>query len=275
MANKEEKAEGKESSWNDFIYNPRTGEFLGRTASSWALIFLFYLVFYGFLAGMFTLTMWVMLQTLDDYTPRYRDRVSNPGLMIRPKELDIEINRSNPQQYNKYVQELESFLKDYNDALQEQNEQCTEGDYYVQEDVENAKVCQFKRSQLRQCSGLADTDFGYAEGQPCVLLKMNRVIGLMPRGQPYINCTAKRETPLQMQYFPTEGHFDKMYFPYYGKKAHDKYVQPLVAVKLQLNEQDYNTTLTIECKVEGSDLRNNDERDKFLGRITFRVKVTK
>ncbi|XP_053362922.1 sodium/potassium-transporting ATPase subunit beta-3b [Clarias gariepinus] len=275
MANKEEKAEGKESSWNDFIYNPRTGEFLGRTASSWALIFLFYLVFYGFLAGMFTLTMWVMLQTLDDYTPRYRDRVSNPGLMIRPKELDIEINRSNPQQYNKYVQELESFLKDYNDALQEQNEQCTEGDYYVQEDVENAKVCQFKRSQLRQCSGLADTDFGYAEGQPCVLLKMNRVIGLMPRGQPYINCTAKRETPLQMQYFPTEGHFDKMYFPYYGKKAHDKYVQPLVAVKLQLNELDYNTTLTIECKVEGSDLRNNDERDKFLGRITFRVKVTK
>lgn len=54
-----------------------------------------------------------------------------------------------------------------------------------------------------------------------------------------------------------------------------KYVQPLVAVKLQLNEHDYNTPLTIECKVEGSNLRNNDERDKFLGRITFRVHVTK
>lgn len=53
------------------------------------------------------------------------------------------------------------------------------------------------------------------------------------------------------------------------------YVQPLVAVKLELNEQDYNTPLTIECKVEGSDLRNDDERDKFLGRIIFRVKVTK
>ncbi|XP_053502710.1 sodium/potassium-transporting ATPase subunit beta-3b [Ictalurus furcatus] len=275
MANKEEKAEGKESSWKDFIYNPRTGEFLGRTASSWALIFLFYLVFYGFLAGMFSLTMWVMLQTLDDYTPKYRDRVANPGLMIRPRYLEVIVNRSDPQQYNKYVQDLENFLLDYNDTLQEQNVQCPEGQYFLQDDPEEKKVCQFKRSQLRQCSGLADTTFGYSEGQPCVLIKMNRIIGLMPRGQPYINCTAKREIPLQMQYFPTEGHIDKMYFPYYGKKAHTKYVQPLVAVKLQLHEQDYNTPLTIECKVEGSDLRNNDERDKFLGRITFRVHVTK
>lgn len=50
-------------------------------------------------------------------------------------------------------------------------------------------------------------------------------------------------------------------------------MQPLVAVKLKLNEQDYNTTQIIECKVEGSNLLNDDERDKFLGRITFRVQV--
>lgn len=54
-----------------------------------------------------------------------------------------------------------------------------------------------------------------------------------------------------------------------------KYVQPVVAVKLLLAEEDYNSELIIECKVEGSDLRNNDDRDKFLGRVTFRVKVFK
>uniref|UniRef100_A0A3B5LJ77 ATPase Na+/K+ transporting subunit beta 3a n=1 Tax=Xiphophorus couchianus TaxID=32473 RepID=A0A3B5LJ77_9TELE len=81
MASTEDKAASKESpsSWKDSIYNPRTGELLGRTAGSWALILLFYLVFYCFLAGMFALTMWVMLLTLDDYVPKYRDRIPSPG----------------------------------------------------------------------------------------------------------------------------------------------------------------------------------------------------
>lgn len=30
----------------------------------------------------------------------------------------------------------------------------------------------------------------------------------------------QRDNPIQMQYFPSEGRIDKMYFPYYGKKAH-------------------------------------------------------
>lgn len=38
MADKKEKPEAKESSWKDFLYNPRTGEFMGRTASSWGKI---------------------------------------------------------------------------------------------------------------------------------------------------------------------------------------------------------------------------------------------
>ncbi|XP_014017442.1 sodium/potassium-transporting ATPase subunit beta-3b [Salmo salar] len=261
------------SSWKDSIYNPRTGEFIGRTAKSWALILLFYLVFYGFLAGMFTLTMWVMLQTLDDNIPTYRDRVASPGLVIRPRSLDIVFNRTDPKQYGQYVQHLENFLQQYNDTVQEKNELCMVGEYYEQDDQEEKKVCQFKRNLLRQCSGLSDTTFGYAEGKPCVLVKMNRIIGLKPRGDPYINCTAKRESPLQMQYFPSEGRFDKMYFPYYGKNLHSTYVQPLVAVKLLLTKEDYNNELTMECKIEGSNLRNSDDRDKFLGRVTFRVKV--
>ncbi|MEQ2244391.1 hypothetical protein ILYODFUR_016676 [Ilyodon furcidens] len=277
MASTEDKAASKEntSSWKDSIYNPRTGELLGRTASSWALILLFYLVFYCFLAGMFALTMWVMLLTLDDYVPRYRDRIPNPGLAIRPNSLDISFNKSDPHKYAQYVKNLESFLQRYNDTEQEGNEDCISGQYTLQEDEEGVskKACHFRRALLSFCSGLSDTNFGYHEGNPCVLLKMNRIIGLKPHGDPYVNCTVKKDNLIQMHYFPKEGRFDKKYFPYYGKKAHENYVQPLVAVKLMLTKEDYNKELTVECKVEGSDLRNNDERDKFLGRVTFRIKV--
>ncbi|XP_071352924.1 sodium/potassium-transporting ATPase subunit beta-3-like [Trachinotus anak] len=275
--NKEERKESKKEnkgSWNDFIYNPTTREFLGRTASSWGFILLFYLIFYGFLAGMFSLTMWVMLQTLDENVPRHQDRVANPGLVIRPHVAEISFNRSDPANYNQYIQQLHDLLQQYNDSIQERNDLCLVGEYTEQDAEQIKKVCQFKRSTLRQCSGLPDTSFGYAEGKPCIIIKMNRVIGLKPRGDPYINCTAKRENLLQMQYFPSEGQLDKMFFPYYGKKAHPDYVQPLVAVKLLLTKDDYNVEQTVECKVKGSDLRNNDDRDKFQGRVTFRVKVS-
>ncbi|XP_072247901.1 sodium/potassium-transporting ATPase subunit beta-3b [Leuresthes tenuis] len=271
---KENKEEEKKGSWKDLIYNPRTGEFLGRTASSWGLVLLFYLIFYGFLAGMFALTMWVMLQTLDENIPKYQDRVASPGLVIRPHAIEISYNRTVPVNYNQYIQQLHDLLQQYNDSIQDSNDLCLVDEYTEQDNEPIKKVCQFKRSALRQCSGLPDTSFGYAEGKPCIIIKMNRVIGLKPKGDPYINCTAKRDTPLQMQYFPSEGRLDKMFFPYYGKKAHPEYVQPLVAVKLLLTKEDYNVEQMVECKVEGSDLRNSDERDKYLGRVTFRVKVS-
>ncbi|XP_048020232.1 sodium/potassium-transporting ATPase subunit beta-3a isoform X2 [Megalobrama amblycephala] len=223
---------------------------------------------------MFVFTMWAMLQMLNDDTPKYQDRVASPGLVIRPNTLNIVFNRSESLEYGQYVQHLESFLQQYNDSEQAKNDLCMAGQYSEQDGEPQKKVCQFRRSLLHHCSGMEDNTFGYAKGQPCVIVKMNRVIGLKPAGDPYINCTTKSEKPLQMQYFPHEGTIDRMYFPYYGKKTHKGYVQPLVAVKLLLKKEDYNSELIVECKVEGSNLKNNDERDKFLGRVTFRVLVT-
>lgn len=54
-----------------------------RFFSSAGLIFLFYLVFYVFLAGLFTLTMYVMLQTLEEHKPTWQDRLTTPGAVAR------------------------------------------------------------------------------------------------------------------------------------------------------------------------------------------------
>lgn len=51
-------------------------------------------------------------------------------------------------------------------------------------------------------------------------------------------------------------------------------MQPVVAVKLLLSKQDYNADLTVECKLEGTNLRNDDDRDRAMGRVSFRVRVS-
>lgn len=83
---------------------------------------------------------------------------------------------------------------DYNQSVQEhRGTVCPSGVYNRQDDfgeVRNypKKACQFVRDNLGDCSGIGvDPMFGYANGTPCVLIKMNRVRHLGEGGDlPYI-----------------------------------------------------------------------------------------
>lgn len=58
---------------------------------SWSLILFFYLLFHGFLAALFSLTMGAMLQTLNNEVPSYCDHIPSPGLVVFPKpEIVLE-----------------------------------------------------------------------------------------------------------------------------------------------------------------------------------------
>ncbi|ETE67612.1 Sodium/potassium-transporting ATPase subunit beta-3 [Ophiophagus hannah] len=222
--------------------------------------------------------MWVMLQTLSSDVPKYRDRISYPGLMISPKpetalEFSIRKNNSGSYNFNRYVEALHKFLGAYNESKQTRNIRCSPGKLFDQNSV-NKSACQFNRDSLGPCSGLQDENFGYDKGTPCVIIKMNRIIGLKPVGKPYINCNSKEEGKATISYFPANGTIDLMYFPYYGKRLHPDYLQPLVAIQLGFNTTSAKEDVTIECKILGTDLKNDDERDKFLGRVSFKFQIS-
>uniref|UniRef100_A0A663M7P9 Sodium/potassium-transporting ATPase subunit beta n=1 Tax=Athene cunicularia TaxID=194338 RepID=A0A663M7P9_ATHCN len=247
-----------------FLWNPEERTCLGRTAKSWGLIFLFYFIFYTCLAGMFAFCLYVMLLTLSPYTPRYRDRVSPPGVMIRPylNGFTIAFNVSQPGTWQPYVDSMHHFLAAYDDKVQEEkNIECISGRYFIQggNESEEKKACQFKRSLLQNCSGIEDPTFGYSKGQPCILLKMNR--------------KGNESNLRSVDFYPGNGTFDLMYYPYYGKLTHVNYTSPLVA--MHFTDVKKNYMVPIQCSLNGKGIINNVNSDRFLGRIIFTLSIGK
>uniref|UniRef100_A0A8C4Z054 Sodium/potassium-transporting ATPase subunit beta n=1 Tax=Gadus morhua TaxID=8049 RepID=A0A8C4Z054_GADMO len=259
--------------WKTFVWNSEKREFLGRTGSSWFKILLFYLIFYGCLAGIFIGTIQALLLTLSSYTPTYQDRVAPPGTQYllsntyHPDRLTLII----PTTYEKYTKSMTSFLEKYDKDVQldaGKFEDCP-----GKTDKTMRRACRFSRSLLGVCSGDADPTFGFKEGKPCLIVKLNRIFHVASdvdgRWQPW--CSAKGEEGLvgDIKYYGFDGGFPLQYYPYYGKLVHPQYLQPLVAI--HFTNLTMKTDVRIECRVYGDNI-DTSEKDRYQGR--FDVKIT-
>jgi len=115
----------EELSFLQFLYNDSTGEVLGRSASSWIKIIVFYIIYYACLAGFFTLMLLVFFQTLDDRKPTWQNEDgligSNPGMGFRPRPDEDHIESTLiwfrhgtiNGNWDKWVERLGDFVKDY------------------------------------------------------------------------------------------------------------------------------------------------------------------
>jgi len=137
-----------------FIYNGEDGTVLGRTGRGWARISIFYLFYYLFLAALFALSINITLSCLDKDVPYFQTRVQVPGLTLQPKlpsakslSTDIIYTQSDASTYNDLVTHLDKFLAAYDKTV------------------------------LGDCG---NAGYGYAEGNPCIFLKVNKIIKWQP-----------------------------------------------------------------------------------------------
>ncbi|XP_078476074.1 sodium/potassium-transporting ATPase subunit beta-1-like [Lampetra fluviatilis] len=294
-------AAAESGGWKEFIWNKQKKEFMGRTGNSWLKIGGFYLVFYGCLAALFVATIQVMLLTLDDFKPKWQDRVSPPGLSMRPRaqKMEIAFSADSSDSFTAHVDSLSNLLDSYADEKQQKLKDCGEFPLGPRDQGPVGagrgprSSCRFRREWLGPCSGLEEPSFGFASGEPCIIIKMNRVIGFVPEVAPNaslpnevlrhynpniipVTCAVKREEDRDMvggfSYHGMGGHagFPLQYFPYYGLRLQEDYTAPLLAVRV-LNATR-GAELRLECRVHAANV-GTSERDRFLGRVEFKLTV--
>jgi len=113
----------------DFFYNSKEGTVLGRTASSWAKILFFYLVYYTFLGFLAYGTLaWYQSTVEDGKVPYTRTRTGQPGMAIEPANSVIEDANNNNFEFDSgssdtfapYVDQSIKFLEGYSQSIKDQ-----------------------------------------------------------------------------------------------------------------------------------------------------------
>ncbi|XP_075164800.1 sodium/potassium-transporting ATPase subunit beta-1-like [Haematobia irritans] len=140
-------------SWHKAIINLETHSYLGRTPKRYLYLLIFYTVFYGILIFLSLICYWIFATTVSEFGPKWY--IQQPGFSFEPA---IDVSHSgifkiiyqldNEEEMNLYVNHIESSLRKYGAIPKEMFQNCS-----------------------------SEMDFGYTKGEPCIFLKINRIVG--------------------------------------------------------------------------------------------------
>jgi len=293
-------------SFTTFLWNSETNQFLGRTFSSWAKILFFYVCFYAGLIGFFSALMALFFQTLDMKAPKWQQTSSligsNPGLGFRPMPPDSHVEstliwyRVNDNNYDEWVQKIDTFLQPYIDSQDSSNTNTQYCDYDTKDATE--KVCKVDISKWNPC--VSSQHYNYHRGGPCIFLKLNKIFGWMPeffndteklpKDMPddlknfiaeektknpkglntvWVSCEGENPADTEnignIQYIPSRG-FPGYYFPYRNTEG---YLSPLLAVWFE--NPATGVLINIECKAWAHNIAH--DRAERRGSVHFELMV--
>lgn len=108
--------------FKQFVWDPRTREFLGRTADSWMKIIAFYITLYTCLAALWALYFRLFHLTISDKQPKLilGDSLigTNPGLGMRPQSPPhrvesalISFKEGTDGDFKHWVEDINEYLK--------------------------------------------------------------------------------------------------------------------------------------------------------------------
>jgi sodium/potassium-transporting ATPase subunit beta len=294
---------GKIKSTKEFVWNSSKGEFIGRTGSSWAKIGTFYIIFYACLAAFFAIMLLGFFRTLDARAPTQQKMYSlikqNPGMGFRPmatyENTLIKFDQGIPESYKDHMKSMNSFLDDYYNQTGSNLVDCAA--LKPGETLPAGSVCKVNRADLDGNKCIREVDYGYAEGQPCVLLKINKIYDWTPapftdkdyadsekktaqeaklrlgnRTSPDyigISCEGENEADADhigpMKFYPSHG-FSNAFYPYMNQ---DNYRQPIVFV--QFERPQTRRLIQIWCKLWASNIKHH-KNDK-AGSVHFELQV--
>lgn len=295
--------ETKTKKGGSFLWNSETREFLGRDGASWAKITFFYAIFYTCLASFFVGMLAVFVSFMPRDVPSYYGDASkmgidgiNPGLGFRP-QVDVEdslimyspLVADSPSEGNlKYIRNLKNFLDAKYGKVDNSNDKsklvkCKQA--LSDEDVRDGKACDFDYASIFEKTPCTeDKSFGYQTNEPCVLLKVNKIVDWRPKNKEggdsiFINCTGEtsvdKDNVLNVKYYSEKnddetkaGAILSKYFPYFGQKL---YRAPFIWAQFSVTP---NTLVNIECKAYADNIDNKDRINK-RGQTKFSLFIAK